>query len=208
MADPAVLIPLPALLLAWMVAGGSPGPATLAISGTSMQVGRGAGAMLAAGIVCGSATWGAAAALGLSAVMMANVWLFEVLRYFGAAYVLFLASKFLRSALSGKRKSMPPLVSKHLFLKGFLLHLTNPKAVLAWASVYAIALTPGADPAALWRLFAILICGSMVLFFGCAVLFSWAVIARGYLRAQRVLEAAFALLFGLAALKILTARLT
>ncbi|MEC7964563.1 MAG: LysE family translocator, partial [Pseudomonadota bacterium] len=43
------------ILIAWAVAGGSPGPATLAISGTSMGLGRRAGLTLAAGVVCGSA---------------------------------------------------------------------------------------------------------------------------------------------------------
>ena len=36
MADPALILPLTAVLTGWMVAAGSPGPATLAISGTSM----------------------------------------------------------------------------------------------------------------------------------------------------------------------------
>lgn len=52
------------LVFAWMVAGGSPGPATLAISGTSMGHGRKAGLTIAAGIVGGSASWGIAAGMG------------------------------------------------------------------------------------------------------------------------------------------------
>ena len=49
---------LAALLLAWGLGGGSPGPATLTISGTAMARGRIAGVVPGFGIVCGSAFWG------------------------------------------------------------------------------------------------------------------------------------------------------
>ena len=62
-------IPLAALLAGWALAGGSPGPATLAISGTAMGQGRRAGLTIASGIVAGSASWGIAAALGVAALM-------------------------------------------------------------------------------------------------------------------------------------------
>ena len=87
------------ILLGWAIAGGSPGPATLAISGTAMERGRLAGLTIAGGIVAGSACWGVAAGMGMSAVMLANAWIFEVVRYAGAAYLLWLAIKSLRRAL-------------------------------------------------------------------------------------------------------------
>lgn len=202
-----MLIPLSGVLVGWMVMGGSPGPATLAISGTSMEQGRRAGLTLAAGIVLGSASWGIMAALGFSAVMMANVWLFELVRYLGAAYLLYLAFKSLRSAWRGGHARTSDGSHKALFTKGLLLHLTNPKAVLGWGAVYAIALVPGSGAGAVWSLFGALICCSMVVFFGYAMLFSWGPIAQGYSRARRGFELAFGLLFGVASFKILTARL-
>src|SRR3546814_5718993 len=48
----------------------------------------------------GSLTWSIAAAAGLSAIMLANAWAFEALRYAGAAYLLFLAFKSARAALT------------------------------------------------------------------------------------------------------------
>ena len=47
-------INLPLILMASLVAGGSPGPATLAIAGTSMASGRASGLALASGITTGS----------------------------------------------------------------------------------------------------------------------------------------------------------
>jgi len=199
------------ILIGWAIAGGSPGPATLAISGTAMSAGRSAGVAVASGIVAGSASWGIAAALGMSALMLANAWVFELIRYVGAAYLLFLAVKSLRSAFaSGSSKSgMDAVVQSHerLFLKGFLIHITNPKAILAWGAIYAIALPSHATPTAIWQLFALLITTSTVVFIGYGVLFSQPAVVRAYVAAKRWFDVAFAILFGVASLKILTARL-
>lgn len=195
------------VLLGWAVAGGSPGPATLAISGTAMSAGRSAGVAISLGVLAGSATWGLSAALGMSALMLANAWLFEVIRYAGAAYLLYLAFKSFKSALRPKAVTIAPQSNERLFLKGFLIHLTNPKAILAWGAIYAIALPQGADSALVWNLFAMLVLTSMLVFVGYGVLFSHPAIARGYLASKRWFDGVFALLFGAASLKILTARL-
>ncbi|ABG31004.1 amino acid transporter [Roseobacter denitrificans] len=207
MTDAMFLLPLPLILLGWVIGGGSPGPATLAISGTSMQMGRRSGLTVAAGIVVGSACWGITAGLGFSAIMMNNAWLFEIMRYVGAAYLMYLALKSLRSAWHGGVVEIPSVSGRKLFLKGLMLHLTNPKAVLGWGAIYAIALAPGADHASVWSLFAALICASSAVFFGYAILFSAAPIARAYTRAKRGFEAAFGFLFAFASFKILTTRL-
>lgn len=196
------------ILLGWAIAGGSPGPATLAISGTAMGQGRIAGLQIAGGIVLGSASWGIAAALGMSAVMVANAWLFEGVRYAGAAYLLFLALKSLRSALQPNRvASEAKDRGRQLLAKGFLIHITNPKAIFSWGAIYAVALPAGAQMAQVWQMFAALICVSMLVFFGYGILFSSPTVARGYQRMRRGFDLAFAGLFGAASVKILTARL-
>lgn len=205
MGDP-YLLPLGVVLLGWLVAGGSPGPATLTISGTSMEHGRRAGLTVATGIVCGSAIWGVSAGLGLSALMIANAWVMELVRIAGALYLMWLALKSARSAWRGGEVQRARPAQSRLFVKGLALHLTNPKAILSWGSIYAITLAPGAGPAAVWTLFATLSCGSMLVFFGYAILFSNARVARAYARSRRWFEACFALLFGAASVKLLTLR--
>ena len=91
------------ILVAGFIAMASPGPATLAIAGTSVSNGRPYGLALAAGVTSGSILWSAAAALGLGALMAANAWAFEILRYCGAAYLLFLAIKSAKSALRPRK---------------------------------------------------------------------------------------------------------
>ncbi len=173
-----------------------------------MSAGRGPGLLLATGVISGSATWGVAAGLGMSAVMLSNVWVIEVVRYVGAGYLLWLAVKSARKAWVGLPVARAEVRRSRYFLKGFALHLTNPKAILGWGAIYAIALPTDAGPGAVWQLFAALILTSMAVFWGYALMFSAARIARGYARAARWFEAGFAVLFGAASIRILTARLT
>ncbi|OIQ45732.1 MAG: amino acid transporter [Roseobacter sp. MedPE-SW] len=199
-----------ALWLAWLLAGGSPGPATLSIAGTSMNTGRRAGLVFALGILFGSACWGFAAAAGLSALMLANAWVFELLRYCGAGYLLFLAGKSLRSALAPHgplTQSAYGGTSWQLFGRGALIHLTNPKAILSWASIYSLVLPAGASPVEVFGLFGFLYSGSILVFIGYAFLFSTPGVVAPYMRMKRWFEFAFAGFFGFASLKILTARL-
>lgn len=198
------------LWFAWIVAGGSPGPATLSIAGTSMESGRRSGLMMSLGILVGSASWGLAAAFGMSAIMLANAWVFETLRYVAAAYLLFLAFKSLRSALTPQTELHQKAFSgslKQIFVRGMLIHLTNPKAILSWGAVYAIAVSPSAKTADLLWMFGFLFSGSILIFIGYALLFSTEWVVAGYQRMRKGFELGFAALFGFASLKILTTRL-
>ena len=151
------------------------------------------------------------AALGLSAIMLANAWVFEVVRYFGAGYLLWLAIKALRSALkpSGVVSGTPfSGGAKTLFAKGMALHITNPKAILSWGSIYAIVAPSNASVVDLFGYFGVLYAGSILIFIGYAILFSTPKIVQGYGRARRWFDFAFAGFFGFASVKILTARLS
>lgn len=199
-----------AIWIAWLLAGGSPGPATIGIAGTAMSAGRGSALAFALGILAGSASWGIAAALGLSAIMLANAWVFEMIRYAGALYLGWLALKALRRAASADSATMGTPFSgsaRTLFMKGAAIHITNPKAILSWGSIYAIVAPPDATPLMLFGYFGLLYAGSILIFIGYALLFSSAAVVRAYARARRWFDLAFAGFFGFASFKILTARL-
>jgi len=202
-------INLPLILVAALVAGASPGPATLAIAGTSMSKGRKAGLAVASGITTGSLMWSVSAALGLGAIMLANAWIFEIIRYFGAAYLMFLAYKSARSALSKKDIEVRAMNGNltALYSKGLALHVTNPKAILFFGSLYSIGVPPGSSLADLAIIIAAVGLLSFCVFHGYALLFSSATMTRAYMRLRRWFEGAFAIGFGVASFKILTARL-
>jgi threonine/homoserine/homoserine lactone efflux protein len=196
-------------LLAWAVAAASPGPATITIAATAMSGGRRAGLLTGAGVQCGSAAWGLAAMLGMSAMMLSHGWLMEVLRYAGAAYLLYLAAKSLLAALhpvAGRAPVQPRNAGLPPFWRGLLIHLTNPKAIFAWGAVFAVFVPPGSAPVDLVSIYLSLSLMSAAVFLGYGLLFSDARISGHYQRLARWFEAAFAALFGVAAVKILTAR--
>lgn len=200
---------LPLILLAAFITSATPGPATLAIAGTSMHSGRAMGLALAAGITMGSLTWSIAAALGLSAIMLATGWVLEAVRYMGAGYLLYLAYKSARSALTPGQLQARDVNTRSLagaFAKGLAIHLTNPKAILFFGSLYAIGIPHSATYADLALVIGAVGLQSFVIFHGYALLFSSGPMVSGYARLRRWFEAVFAMAFGAAGLKILTAR--
>jgi threonine/homoserine/homoserine lactone efflux protein len=199
---------LPLILLAALVASISPGPATLALAGTSMASGRTSGLALASGITTGSLIWSVAAALGLGALMLANAWVFELIRYFGAAYLLYLAYKAARSAFSKKDLATKSFTGgkRTLYVKGLALHLTNPKAILFFGSLFSLGLPAETRAQDLALVIAAVGCQSFLVFHGYALLFSSQGMTRLYLRLRRWFEGAFAIGFGAASFKILTAK--
>ena len=203
-------INLPLIMGAAFLAAASPGPATLAIATTSMQSGRRQGLALASGITTGSITWAMAAALGLGALMFAHVWLVETIRVMGAFYLLYLAYKSAKSAFlaTGVTATItaPTTIGK-AYLKGLAIHLTNPKAILFFGSLFAIGVPVGAP----WQTLAIVI-GAVclqgtIIFHFYAILFSSAPMTRFYMKMKRGFDTVFALAFGAAALRILTTRM-
>ena len=196
------------ILIAAFVASSSPGPATLALAGTSMASGRASGFALASGITTGSLIWSVAAALGLGAVMLANAWVFELIRYFGAAYLLYLAYKAARSAFLDKELATKPFTGskRTLFAKGLALHLTNPKAILFFGSLYSIGIPPGTELTQLFLVIVAVGLQSFIVFYGYALLFSSRAMTKIYLKLRRWFEGAFAIGFGTASVKILTAK--
>ena len=203
-------INLPLILGAALLASASPGPATLAIAGTSMSAGRRLGLALASGITTGSLLWSVAAACGLGALMLANAWVIEALRYFGAAYLIFLALKSAKAALTPDQampRGFAVSLARGAYARGLALHLTNPKAILFFGSVYSLGIPATSTPRELATVIIAVGIQSFLIFHGYALLFSSALVVRKYMRARRWFEGAFALAFGIAGLNILAAKL-
>jgi threonine/homoserine/homoserine lactone efflux protein len=105
--------------------------------------------------------------------------------------------------LTGVAVSSP----KRAYAKGLAIHLTNPKAIFFFGSIYSLAVPPTATLGEIATVVVLVGLQSGLIFHGYALLFSSAPIARGYVRARRWFEAVFAAAFILLGLKILTAKL-
>lgn len=203
-------VSLPIILSAAFVATASPGPATLGVASMSMSAGRQRGIAMALGVVTGSLTWSSAAALGLGAIMLANAWILEVIRYIGASYLLYLAVKSAWSALHPQALSfgaVGDLTWGAAYRKGLVLHLTNPKAVLFFGALYSIGVPPTAPLTTLLVVIAAVGLQSTLIFLTYAWVFSSATVARGFARIRRLFDGLLAVAFGYAGFKVLTAHL-
>lgn len=126
--------------LAYFLAVASPGPGVAAVIAQSLARGaRGAPAFIL-GFVVGDLSWFAAASLGLSALANSAHWAFMVVKYAGAAYLLYLAYRLWTTparsldTAATEQPQQPPL---KLFLGSLTLTLSNPKVM-----IFFLALLP------------------------------------------------------------------
>ncbi len=198
--------------IAYIIAVVSPGPAIMAIIGTSMTHGRKAGMTISLGIFGGSLTWAIAAAAGLATLLQTYAMALEVLKIFGGLYLLYLAYKAFRAVrahgdvLTASTETKPPTF-KSLVLRGYGIHVTNPKAIFAWLAIIALGMPQGA-PASVAVLIVVICCATGFLaFMGYAVLFSTPHALKIYRSARRWIEGAMAGFYCFAGIKLLTSNM-
>ena len=112
-----------------------PGPAVLYIVAQSVSRGRLAGIVSMLGIQVGGLVHVAAAAAGLSALLMRSAVAFDVVKYAGAAYLVFLGA---RRLLGREHDDVPGARSERslwrLFGQGIVVNVLNPKTALFFFS--------------------------------------------------------------------------
>ena len=129
-----------AFLLASLVLAVTPGPAVLYIVARTLGQGRAAGVASVLGVGLGNLGNALAASLGLAALLAASALAFDVLRYAGAAYLIWLGVQALRvrSQGAGGRVAAAPATQAtplaRIFRDGFVVALLNPKTALFFAA--------------------------------------------------------------------------
>lgn len=106
-----------------------PGPNHLYIAARGIAQGRAAGLASALGVETGTLVHVAAAAAGLSYVIAQSATLFSVLKWAGAAYLIYLGVRALTGRQDGAAAPAPQSL-RAVFLEGVLVNLLNPKTVL------------------------------------------------------------------------------
>lgn len=110
-----------------------PGPAVLYIVSRSIGHGRNAGLVSALGIGVGTLVHTTAAAVGLSALLVSSARAFSVVKYLGAAYLIFLGIQRLRSKASISAEAKADVRRNSLariFGQGIVVNILNPKTAL------------------------------------------------------------------------------
>lgn len=122
---------LPVFLLAALILLLTPGPAVLYIVARSLDQGRLAGFVSVLSIETGNFVHVLAATLGLSAILMSSALAFSVVKYLGAAYLIYLGLR----RLFSREAAQQPATFQHqglarIFRQGVLVAILNPKTAL------------------------------------------------------------------------------
>ena len=108
-----------------------PGPAVLYITARSASQGRMAGLVSVLAIETANFLQAAAAALGLAAIVYSSALAFDVVKYLGAAYLIYLGiSKLFFSRDTESDESVKPESLWRIYWQGFVINLLNPKTAL------------------------------------------------------------------------------
>ncbi|WP_323847359.1 LysE family translocator [Microbulbifer magnicolonia] len=138
-------------LTEWLVFAGAallvvltPGPNMIYLVSRSVCQGRRDGFISLLGVIAGFLVHILAAAAGLTALLLAVPLAYELLKWAGAAYLLWLAWQALRPGASSPFDPvpLPPDTPLRLFAMGFLTNLLNPKAALFYLSIFPQFIEP------------------------------------------------------------------
>ena len=109
----------------------TPGPAVLYIVARSVEQGRWAGLVSALGVHVGTLVHVAAAALGLSALLVSSALAFDIVKYLGALYLIYLGIRRLfTSDAAAAASAAAPRSLRRLFAQGIVVNILNPKTAL------------------------------------------------------------------------------
>jgi threonine/homoserine/homoserine lactone efflux protein len=128
-----------AFLVTMFVMAITPGPANLFAIATGMQKGKGAALLGVVGMNTATLVWFACSALGLGALIIAFPQAFHLLALAGAAYLVWLGIKSIRSGIrdkGGEEQAAPSFrMGRSAFRDGFAVQIANPKILLFFGAV-------------------------------------------------------------------------
>ncbi|MEM6622685.1 MAG: LysE family translocator [Pseudomonadota bacterium] len=122
---------------AFSMAVASPGPFVAALAARSMAFGFRSGAAMAVGAVAGDFLFATLAMLGLAALSLWMDWTLVVLKYVGAAWLIWMGVALIRRRVTLPGAAAPPQDDlAHAFWSAVLLGIGNPKAALFYFAVF------------------------------------------------------------------------
>lgn len=124
-----------------------PGPAVFYIMARSIDQGKKAGLVSVLGMSLGGSVHVLAGAIGVSAILMTSATAFHIVKYLGAAYLIYLGCKTLFSKADQTASDIPKAPRKKLrkiFYESALVEVMNPKTALFFLAFFPQFITPTA----------------------------------------------------------------
>lgn len=121
----------------------SPGPDLFYVLSRGIAQGRKAGVLSAFGISLGLLVHTTLATLGLTVLLQTSFWAFQIVKFAGAIYLIYLGLKMLRSDGFWAQSERPALKSSAIVQQAMLTNVFNPKAALTFLAFLPQFVKPG-----------------------------------------------------------------
>ncbi|UED83215.1 LysE family translocator [Streptomyces profundus] len=171
-----------------------PGPSVLYVTGRTFDQGLSAGTLSTVGLALGDLVQVLAAVVGLSALIASSEVAFEIVKYAGAAYLLWLGVQRLRTpavASDPEDGTSAPSPGRRVLLQGLVVNALNPKSTLFFLAFLPVFVKSADGP--VWS--QTLVLGLVFVAVGMVTNASWALLSllirgrvrqsRGFLQVQR-----------------------
>ena len=167
-----------------------PGPSSITVMRTSLSCGARSGIGTAIGVACSNSFYAAAAAFGLVAIIEASGTAFAILKIVGGLYLLHLGLRMLvsRKRVTVQADSVLAIPFHRALLRGILIDLSNPKTIMAFLGIFAVAFP--AHPSLSLSVLSVAIIGGISLTWHCLLgyLFARPGLRQAYHRAGRWID--------------------
>lgn len=167
----------------------TPGPDMLLIASRSAAQGRAAGFATWAGIAVGTYCHALAAALGLSQLFLAVPIAYDIVRYVGAAYLLFLAwTAFTANERPEDREQVRQAKKSTIvmFKQGLLTNLLNPKMAIFVLALFPQFVSPSSGSVAIQIIVLATILNFVGFFINGAVIFAASRVSGVFAKSQKI----------------------
>jgi threonine/homoserine/homoserine lactone efflux protein len=132
--------------LVCLVATATPGPAILYVLSAGISGGLSGSGRAVSGVLCADALYFLLSVTGLGTLLLASYSLFVLVKYAGAAYLVYLGVRLLWLAIVRPEAGMAGLTQAPVHTRwlsgGFMVHAANPKALLYFGSIVPQFLRP------------------------------------------------------------------
>jgi len=178
---------IPALML--------PGPDFIGVVRSAMTGGTKSGLLTTLGVSLCLGLYAALSLLGLSAILVQYEWLAWLVRLLGASYLIYLGLRLIFTKSTALEAPAAERLGGNAVRFGFLVTLTNPKAMVIFSSVFATAVTAEIPVWLLVLMIALVFAASLIWYSLVSLIMSSAPMMRRFSRARHWIERAAGVVF-------------
>lgn len=124
----------------------SPGPDFVLVTRNALRYSQGIGVMTACGIACSLLLHASYCILGFAIIIAKSLLLFNIIKYIGASYLIYLGIKGLlekaTTAQISATKTPTNISAMQAFMQGVLCNALNPKAIFFFLALFTLLIRP------------------------------------------------------------------